>query len=586
MKHLHSLLENDLTTEGILYYQNEFDDINSELFNRPGTVGLIARDLAQAENREIKSSISYVTVGDTSGYLKYTDFNKVDSVMRSNANSDASNLSNFTFSPIKIGKFINTILPNQYKSDEIELYVRSFNNIITGNVEHFQVLTGEDIRKYYNANMHYSLRGTMSNSCMRFSECSDYLDIMVSNPEVCKLLALFDTDTGLIMARALLWTVEGDSRFDTLMDRIYFTDISEVSKLRKYAVDNGYAYKTNDTHGEAKVITINEKSEYISVHVNLVNNGDPKVRYRFEKFPYLDTFSRYDFVNGILYNDSNMEISNSVVLLSEKGWVSNEGNELVYSEYLEKDILMSKSVWSEAVESYIKKSQAVEVTLGSKSNHGWYPEGFDDLVNDESLEDFIHKEDAIYSEHESGYILAETAIRVITALTQDGSIESISEINGKDRMIYTSIAQLGNPKWLKKILKKWKTNDEFENCEGIIDGLIEDIDGVYQLKLNVITTYGYDDISREDYIIFDEKFNSSQYVDYYTVSQYIQHVCEFRNIAKTEYINMIEDKIKYMQHSIDKQTNLELDGYDPKDLLSKNILILTTYFNKVKNALK
>jgi len=586
MKHINRLLNNAMTNEGILYYQNRFDDINSELTDRPGTVGLIARDIASAENSKIKSNISYIDVGETSGFLKYTDFEKVDYVMNSHASPDASNLSNFKFSPIKIGKFINTVLPNQYKADEIEKYVKSFNNIIDGNVEHFQVLSGEDIRKYYNFNEYYSTRGTMANSCMRFPECGPYLDILVANPGVCKMLALFDTDSGLIMARALLWTVVGDSRFDILMDRIYFTDISNVSKFRKYATDNGYAYKTNDTHSESKVITINDKSEYLTVQVNLENNGNPNVRYHFEKFPYLDTFSRYDFINGILYNDTNMEIINSVVLLSEFGWVSNEGNETVYSKYLDKNIRMSKSIWSEPVDSYIKKSSAIEITKGSKSNHGWYPEGFEDLVNDESLEDFIHKEDAIHSEYLGGYILAETAIVVITDLEPDGSIQATSEINKKDTYLYTNIEKIGNPKWLKPIMKKWNKYPDYENCEGIINDLLEDIDGVKQLKLNVITTYGYDDISREDHIIFDEKFTSSQYIDYYTVAHYIQHVCEFRNITQANYLDLIDTKIKYLQNLTDNQLSLDLDGYVPNVSIGKDILILELYLSKIKNALK
>jgi hypothetical protein len=90
------------------------------------------------------------------------------------------------------------------------------------------------------------------------------------------------------------------------MDRVYFNDISDASKFRKYASDHGYGYKTHDSHSSHRFITFNGEESYYQLSVTLTPPIEGYTEYNYEMFPYLDTFSRYDYITSILYNDANI----------------------------------------------------------------------------------------------------------------------------------------------------------------------------------------------------------------------------------------------------------------------------------------
>lgn len=64
----------------------------------------------------------------------------------------------------------------------------------------FDIVEGEDIIHWYNGN--YNEYGaTLSNSCMRYDECGEYLRVYA---DTCKMLVLFNKERDLICGRALL----------------------------------------------------------------------------------------------------------------------------------------------------------------------------------------------------------------------------------------------------------------------------------------------------------------------------------------------------------------------------------------------
>lgn len=328
MKYIKKRKEN-LLNEAILYYLDSFKAINNELINRPGIVGEIARKVSKTEGVDIKSDISFIGTGDN-GYLSYSSSvvvkNKFDNDVLQNYQD---NMNDFTKSPIKIGRFINIISPNTFYPDEIEQYVHTFINAKQNKLEEFRLVSGKDIITYYNENSYFDTtkRGTLGNSCMRHPECGDYLSILVDNPDKCQLLVLMDTESEKIMARALIWDVDGTNNFDVLMDRIYYTDIAEVSKFRKYATDHGYGYKTHDSHSSHRFVTYDGKDDYYMLSVDITPPSNPIGEYNYEMFPYLDTFSRYDYINSVLFNDANVFTDNSIVLMHERGSFLDKENE-------------------------------------------------------------------------------------------------------------------------------------------------------------------------------------------------------------------------------------------------------------------
>jgi hypothetical protein len=80
---------------------------------------------------------------------------------------------------------------------------------------------------------------------MRFGTCQGYFKIYTENPDVCQLLILKDKTGKKIEGRAILWTTVDGKKF---MDRIYTTKDSLVKLFAKWAEDNSYINKGQETH--------------------------------------------------------------------------------------------------------------------------------------------------------------------------------------------------------------------------------------------------------------------------------------------------------------------------------------------------
>lgn len=119
-------------------------------------------------------------------------------------------------------------------------------------------VSGEDIRKWYHVDCYHPTSYMLMNSCMRYDETQDYLDIYVHNPDVCTMAIMTDQDD-MLHARALMWLTEQGVKHD----RIYGNDINiarmerwfEESKITRVDCDdvvvlndaNFYSYPYLDT---------------------------------------------------------------------------------------------------------------------------------------------------------------------------------------------------------------------------------------------------------------------------------------------------------------------------------------------------
>ena len=182
---------------------------------------------------------------------------------------------------VKLGRFINkflTAIGKNFPATTIERLVNMYQAEVLMKkdaLNHFKVVEGEDIRKWYHEKMYESSNGgQLANSCMRYPKCQDFLDIYVENPQVCKLLIFTNTEDEL-RGRALLWTLENGKKY---MDRVYTNKDSYDNIFLKWANQNRY------TKG------IESKS------VVKVNTKD------YELYPYMDTFIFYDADEGKLSN--------------------------------------------------------------------------------------------------------------------------------------------------------------------------------------------------------------------------------------------------------------------------------------------
>lgn len=183
------------------------------------------------------------------------------------------------FSDLAIEKFVNA-----YKAEISALFI--FNN--------FKLIRGEEIRKWYNEKSYVSGGGGLNGSCMRYDGCGPFFDIYVENPEKCALLILTDFNDKLL-GRALVWFNLRKPTDKTYMDRIYVVKQSDEELFKKYATQQGWLYKYQQSAHDPSYI---ENGQRVQKQVAL--SLKPK---EYKKYPYMDTFKFYTPGTGRIGSD-------------------------------------------------------------------------------------------------------------------------------------------------------------------------------------------------------------------------------------------------------------------------------------------
>lgn len=191
-------------------------------------------------------------------------------------------------SSMNIGRFINRILtvagitftPKQVE-DFVNKFKTEFDTIKHDVYRKFKLVSGEDIRKYYNESFYETpVKGSLWNSCMRYNACSDYLEIYVKNPKQINMLVLFDKTK--IKGRALVWKLDNPKKDEvgkTFLDRIYVRDDADAYLFIEYAKKNNWIYKSSQNNSPGAIV-----GGEIKLDVELEN-------FDFTYYPYLDTLA-------------------------------------------------------------------------------------------------------------------------------------------------------------------------------------------------------------------------------------------------------------------------------------------------------
>jgi hypothetical protein len=159
---------------------------------------------------------------------------------------------------IKMNRHIELFV-NHFKA----LYKTSNNRDLYNNI---QLVSEENIRKWYLEDNYKIIKGSLGRSCMRGKEQQDFLEIYVDNPRNCQLLIYKEGDK--ISMRALLWTLDDGRQY---MDRIYATNESDSIILINYANEKGWTMYDSDYNNSLEPMTIT-------------------TRHIYDEYPYMDTF--------------------------------------------------------------------------------------------------------------------------------------------------------------------------------------------------------------------------------------------------------------------------------------------------------
>jgi hypothetical protein len=334
---------------------------------------------------------------------------------------DASGVFTKSRNEVGLGRFVNKLFPGKYSSKEVEDFVNSFKASLEKNGEHFDLVEGDDIEFWYWYENYKENSGTLGSSCM--AQKRNLFGIYTQNQDVCKMLILKEDDK--IIGRALVWKlasikhmrqdIEGVEYF---MDRQYTIKESDVQKFKNYAKEKGWCYKSYNNHHSYSTVTIDDEVKNVDMTVKVKDKD-------YNRYPYMDTFRRYDVSNGILHNDSEQDKDYEGQYILEDtggGYMEVEGG--VYSEWYDRRVNDDDAVWSEPLSDYLIRDRAVEVTRGYSRRQGWYPEDYDDVFYDEDHDEYFHTDDGVWSEIENRTLWSETAVKVVTEIFGDGDVPS------------------------------------------------------------------------------------------------------------------------------------------------------------------
>lgn len=548
----------------------------------------IATDLLSMELEDIKDDITFLDV-DTDGYISFTtmknavrilsetypdiktldtkvDLRLADNIWTADIKGGFSQKTNIYInsrSRIKLGRLVNKLMPSKFNPAQIEDFTNKFKSILERSGEIIELVSESDIESWYNSSNYKSItNGSLGNSCMK--KASGIFDIYVKNPQVCRMIIICE-DYKLV-ARSIVWKVDSND-FEYFMDRQYTINDSYVDKMRDYAIDKGWAYKTNNTHRSLSKVTYVKNKQIIEgdynlqVQLNPFSSKDGVLDYDYKKYPYLDTFRRYDINTGILYNDSSEKFKNCYILESTDGRFREIGG--VWSEYEQCFVQENEAIFSELYNTHLHRNMSFRVTRGSDEYIGVYPEDANECKYDSYYGDYIHERDAVYSRPYDTYILKSDAVNTIYRIDDDGSID-ISYDNymyKTDDDIY-ELSLMVESTWYKFLSNKfeyWQIGNRFTHIRSSLICGYKSFDDQYILKKFMIITYkvinaDYSLTSVDSYILGESIESTRIYTDRFNYNKLISNrydeiLKKARQKQDSEYTNEVAERVNEIESS-------------------------------------
>lgn len=594
------LLLEKLLLESIVYFSPDLRKMLNKIDSE------VAKELLNSEGQDIKKDITFIDIDNREGYVTFKTMRNVKKGLEKYPKGSSANNLDVKFdnissdylysidctswietrSPLGIGRLVNSILPGKFDSKEIEDFTNKFKMRQTNSTEKFEIIEGEDIAFWYLSNNYYEESYTLGSSCMR--EVDDYFfKIYTLNPEVCKMLVLLDEDGDgemKLLGRALLWkpfykkSYNNELEFEWFLDRQYAINDAIILKFREYADKEGWSYKKRNTHYDLNEIVYKGSDYSVKMKLQLQKyKGD----YDYGSYPYVDTFRRYDPESGILYNDSDDTKKNQYLLNSTEGEYEETSTGMVWSEYHDEHIEEDSAVYSDPLETWIRRYGAVQVDNGSRRYYGWYPEDSDDITYDGWNEYHIHVDDSIYSEHYGFSLFDSEVVSAIFKLDENGDCDEDSYYVHVDDSDFIPLRDLRGLSWFEEMNDKFNWTDVHQRIDKKL--IRSDKNGDWLLKL-----------------LNDEVFKSESSIkgmDYFTEldakalgveidkedSKFLQRSDYEGDLIKRDLVEILIRKFETLLKYDQKSLNLDID--QDWNQRQKSILKSIKYEQSIKNRI-
>ena len=394
-KYLDFISENAKSGKMMIFYSDAFRELLTNIAMSDSPAITVARILLQVEdNDDSKDTYTLIDKTDKNDMISYVQTSRF---YREFPDVDLEKLSAKKHNLIKNSKFWTTGRTPQYgigrwvrhifndvrqtpiKNEDLESFVNAYKSTydkINKGSENFEIVKGEDIRYWYLEDRYEEVKGQLGNSCMRYQRCQKYLDIYVENPEVCSLLILKGKTPDKIIGRALIWTLSDGKK---IMDRIYTINDSDRLLFEAYAKENGIL------RGARNVDAIKVKKG------------------RYDYYPYMDTFTCYDYEKGILSSGIDGDAEDILGLQNTDGTASDNSGRVwseYHGEYIDEDdarycddvdgpVHYESTVWLEYLDIYVTDN--ADTVYSEYFDGSYYRE---DAVHSECMDDWLKEGDS------------------------------------------------------------------------------------------------------------------------------------------------------------------------------------------------
>jgi hypothetical protein len=257
------------------------------------------------------------------------------------------------FTPVQINTFVDKF--------------KAYRDFQTTKKDKFEIVQGEEIRKWYDEDTYEDPEYHLSQSCMRYSRCQRYLSIYVENPNQVTMVIMKGSDPDKIIGRALIWKLKDETYY---LDRPYANNDEDINLFKEWGRSKGYTvYGASYDHKEVEL----EKAN-------------------FSYYPYMDTFKWLNRGQNLLSTDSSEfdDGDSDWIKLEDTGGGFTEAERGVWSDYDGEYIDEEYAVWAEDIQSYIHSDDAI------------YLEYKDEYVSDRA--------DVVHSEYDGQYYLQQDAV--------------------------------------------------------------------------------------------------------------------------------------------------------------------------------
>ena len=152
---------------------------------------------------------------------------------------------------MKIGKFFR-VLNDKFTDKDVEGFINSFRAnydvFVKGVSDQLKLVSGEDVRFWYNGENYVKGGGMLNSSCMQGSNKGPEMQMFVDNPDVIQLLILRDPVSLKLLGRALVWRL-AEPEGKTFMDYIYTRHDKDRQLFMMYGAKNGWIMRDKGNYG-------------------------------------------------------------------------------------------------------------------------------------------------------------------------------------------------------------------------------------------------------------------------------------------------------------------------------------------------